>query len=384
MDEDLPSLMRQARQYVMSKYYEDAVQSYQGVLKHESMQDSVDVHLRLAWCFEKLEIWDNACAMYERSKQLYQARGELLSAQELAHKIQSIRALIVAKEASNSHEEMNFSSLLSKLKGMGTAFSMMEGDVLCEAGDPSNMLWLLESGTLGVQLPDYLQDAEDELSASDGLSVLVGELGFFTRQRRSAKVWAKQACLLYQIRFSSIDRCDEHAFQQAMQGLLKHYWMYPILSKHSIFERMNDVDRRALCDLFVAMELPAGECLIHYGENHDGAYLLQQGCLFFIHESEAGEQKVSSMFPGDMVHLGGLLHAYDANYEVRTATDVRLLHLSRQHVERFIKNRPWMVDTLLRYSRRAAWRQIMRPDDAYLWMTNREIKQRPVSLSHNK
>ncbi|MDQ6990435.1 MAG: cyclic nucleotide-binding domain-containing protein [Mariprofundaceae bacterium] len=262
---------------------------------------------------------------------------------------------------------------------MGKSFVMSEGDILCEAGDPSHMLWLLESGKLGVQLPEYLEDGEDELSATDELSVLVGELGFFTRQRRSAKVWAKEVCQIYQISFEMIDSCDDLAFQQAMQALLKHYWMYPILSKHAIFERINDVDRRALCDLFVPIDMAPGECLIHHGEDHDGAYLLQQGCLFFMYESETGKEHVSSMVPGDIVHLGGLLHAYHANYEVCTATAVRLLHISRQHMERFLKTRPWMVDVLLRYSRRPAWRQIMRPDDAYLWMTNREIKHRAVS-----
>ncbi|MDQ6974167.1 MAG: cyclic nucleotide-binding domain-containing protein [Mariprofundaceae bacterium] len=380
MADALPCLMRQARQCVMSKSYEEAIKTYRDVLKYEVMKDSVDVHLRLAWCYEKLEVWDNACDMYERSMRLYQVQNEMRSAQELAHKVQSMRDFMVKRKGISSNESMTFPRLLSKLKDMGTAFSMQEGDVLCEAGEPSNMLWLLESGKLGVQLPDYLQDDEDELYARDGSSVLVGELGLFTRQRRSAKVWAKQTCHIYQISFSSIDACDDLMFKVAMQTLLKHYWMYPILSKHAIFERMNDVDRRALCDLFVAREMPSGECLIDYGEDHDGAYLLQQGCLFFIYESETGEQQVSSLFPGDMVHLGGLLHTYHANYEVRTATKVRLLHLSRQHVEVFIKNRPWMVDSLLRYSRRAAWRQIMRPDDAYLWMTNREIKQRSVSL----
>jgi len=388
MDDKLPLLMRQARKFLMKKSYADAIEAYRDILQCESMQDSVDMSLRLAWCYEQIEAWDDACTSYEHVVQMYAQQGEADAAQDLNEKIKDIRIsntqaddIIEPLNDPQTDEAMDFPDLLTHLKMMGDKITLAKDDVLCEAGETSDVLWLLEEGEMGVQLPDYFQDGEDVLTATDGLSVLIGELGLFTHQRRSAKVWAKQTSQLYQIKNSAIDNCPNKLFQLAMHELLTHYWLYPILSKHSIFERMNDVDRRALSHLFTTKDVQSGDCLIALGENHDGAYLLQQGCLFFVYTSETGGEQVSSMFPGDMVHLGGLLHAYDANYEVRAATDVRLLHLSRQNIEAFIKNRPWMVDVLLRYSRREAWRQVMRPDDAYLWMTNREIQQRHVRLT---
>jgi len=398
MDNELPVLIRQARQLLTKKSYHEAVATYQEIVQCEDMKHSKDMWLRLAWCYEQMEAWGDACAMYEHVADMYEQQDEADAAQALDAKVQDICAAWIPKDeilessevlqVSEVLEEtpepptaMDFPDLLNELKGIGDVLTLTTGEVLCEAGDPADFLWLLEDGVLGIQLPEYLEDGEDMLVAEDGVSVLLGELGLFTRQRRSARVRAKQTSRLFQIPISTIEACESAAFKLAMLDLLKHYWMYPILSKHSIFERMNDVDRRALCDLFTPICMPSGVRLIHYGEDHDGAYLLQQGCLFFICKSETGEKQVSSMFPGDMVHLGGLLHAYEANYEVRTATSVRLLHLSRHNIESFIKSRPWMVDILLRYSRRAAWRQVMHPDDAYLWMTNREIHQRRVSLS---
>jgi len=390
MHSKLPTLMRRARQLVMQQSYEEATTTYQTILQCDGMQDSMDIRLRLAWCYEQTEAWGDACAMYKHVIQLYQQQGNDVSAQALQEKIQGLHHRAEtdakAKHISPSLQQqtaLDFPALLNRLKDMGDVRTLAAGEVLCEAGEPSTVMWLLEEGVLGVQLPDYLLDGEDILTATDELSVLVGELGFFTRQRRSAKVWAKQACRLVQISIQAMDSCQDIPFKLAMSELLKQYWMYPILSKHSIFERMNDIDRRALCDLFTPIDLPSGMSLIQHGEDHDGAYLLQQGCLFFVYASETGQQQLSSMFPGDMVHLGGLLNAYRADYEVRTATNVRLLHLSRHHINDFLKNRPWMVDVLLRYSRRAAWRQVMRPDDAYLWKTNREIHQRKVRLNHD-
>jgi len=391
--------MRQARKFVMKKSYEKAAESYLIIVQSESMQGSVDMWLRLAWCYEQMEAWDDAYATYEHVAQMHTDQGDSNSAQDLHEKMEFILSHlneVQAEEADELEEPiqneatdsivptetaMDFSDLLMRLKGMGDEVYLAEGEVLCEAGAPSYFLWLLEEGELSIQLPEYLQDGEDVLTASDGCSVLLGELGFFTRQRRTAKVWAKQWCRLYQVQISDVDACQDASFNLGMRELLKHYWMHPILSKHTIFERMNDIDRRALCDFFTPIDVLAGTCLMTYGDDHDGAYLLQRGCLFFMYQSETGEEQVSSMFPGDIVHLGGLLHAYQANYEVRTATDVRLLHLSRQDMDEFIRNRPWMVDALLRYSRREAWRQVMHPDDAYLWMTDRSIQQRRVTLT---
>ena len=367
------SLMKQARRCVQEERYQDAIACYQQLLMHDGM-GSLDMYLRVAWCYEQEEAWGGALASYQQALQQYQDQGEDKSAQSLQKKIQHIQNMYLKHPSSC----MDRSTLLNTLRQMGEIMWLEEGSVLCEAGDVSDVLWILEAGELGVQLPEYLHDAPDCLIAKDGKPVLLGELGLFTHQRRSAKIWAVHASCLYRINIHTIEAHTDVRFQAAMHALLMDYWVYPLLSKHTLFERMNDVDRRELCQVFTPMDIPTGEYVLRTGEDHDGAYLLQQGCLFFIDKKAGEKPDVIAMNPGDMVHLGGLLRGYQAVYDVKTATPVRLLHLSRDDFAIFAEKRAWILKALVRQSRASVRAQLLHPDDAYLWMTDREIKPRRV------
>lgn len=77
--------------------------------------------------------------------------------------------------------------------------------------------------------------------------------------------------------------------------------------------------------------------MIEAKEEHDGAYLLQMGCLFFLHDTaspiddeldDENGNLLSSVVPGDMIQMGGLLYGYQSPYRIVAATPVRLLRLS--------------------------------------------------------
>ena len=372
--------MRQARKSAMQEDYADAIRCYQQILQVDTVKENMDLQLRLAWCFEQNEQWQEARRAYARLFDQYEKRGEWEAARLLKPKLQQLQDLQkLPVEVAKHVETLSFPELLRVLKDMGSEFELDAGDVLCDAGDTSHVLWLLEEGILGVKMPDYPNDEPDDLCARDGVSVLVGELGLFTHQRRSARVWARNRCRLYAVPVQHIEALEDTAFQSGMYDLLKTYWIDPILSKHAIFERVNDVDRRYLSTFLKPLDMKPGATLVKPGEDHDGAYLLQRGCLFFVHEKVDTEQ-VTSIYPGDLVHLSGLLHGYRGSYEIRVATEARLLYLSREDFDLFAMRRPWIIQALLHYSRRPAWLQVTHPDDAYLWMTDRQIRQRHVSL----
>jgi len=109
--------------------------------------------------------------------------------------------------------------------------------------------------------------------------------------------------------------------------------------------------------------------------------------LFFLHDKDGslddefeGEDGslLSSVVPGDMVHLGGLLHSYQSQYRIVAATPVRLLRLSRDAFELFAVRRPWIIQAVLRYCRRPVHLQVLRPNDDYLWKSNRHIELRKI------
>ena len=376
-------LMRQARKAVNKELYAEACELYQQVLDTEEMTGNLDLQLRLGWCYERLEKMDEACVLYQYVIHQYTHDGEKNAALELQKVVDAIQKSKVDSDVAQTVHDiasMDDGELMLQLQSMADIIELETGDVLCEVGGMPDTLWLLQQGSVAVRVDGYDEDDPDTLHAQAGVLVMIGEIGIFTQQRRVAKVWAITPCHLYAIPAKAIQNCDSMGFQAGMERLLREHWVDPLLSQHAIFDRINDVDRRRLSQSLEVVELEAGACLVEAGEEHHGAYLMQIGCLFFLHNSEEkqthseDESLLSSVVPGDMVHLGGLLPGYKSEYKIVAATAVRLLRLSKDVFDAFSLRRPWIVQALLHYCRRPMHLQVMHPDDGYLWKMNRHIE----------
>ena len=379
-------MMRQARKAANKEQYQEACELYKQVLDTGEMKNSLDVQLRLAWCYENLGQVNEACALYQGVIRKYTSEGELGAAEALQKSVDALVESEDVKERPAKIEDvvaLNTVQLMDALQAMGTDIELLPGDKLCDEGGMPDTLWLLTLGTLTIQMSDYTEDKPDKLCAKEGEFVLVGELGIFTDQRRYATVYAESLCRLCAIPARQINDCKELPFQSAMEDLLRKHWVDPVLAQHAIFDRVNDVDRLRLSRSLKVVELEPGECLIEAGKENDGAYLLQIGCLFFLHDvdgplddwpDDEDGNLLTSVVPGDMIHMGGVLHGYQSPYRVVAATPVRLLHLSREAFEFFSLRRPWIVQAVLRYCRRPVHLQVMHPNDDYLWKANRHIE----------
>jgi CRP-like cAMP-binding protein len=377
---NVQALMRRARKAVHKEQYDEACQLYQQALDTDEMAGNLDLQLRLGWCYERLGQVDEACVLYQYVIHQYIHDGENKAAHELQRTVDAIRQSTPDLANQTAAEvKLDDSKMMDILRAMGDVIELQEGEVLCDVGEVSDTLWLLQQGTMVVRVDGYDEDEPDELHAKPGVLVLIGEIGIFTQQRRIAKVWAKTPCHVYAIPEQSIRTCQKEGFQEGMERLLRERWVDPILSRHAIFERVNDIDRHRLSLSLEVVELQAGACLVDVGEEHENAYLLQVGCLFFLHgesntQTDVDAQALSGVTPGDMVHLGGLLRGYKSEYRIMTATPVRLLRLSRDVFDAFAVRRPWIVQALLHHSSRPKHLQVMHPDDDYLWKINRHIE----------
>jgi|GEM_PF-1353964 len=286
---------------------------------------------------------------------------------------------------------LNEQQLMQRLIGLGRKRVLRPGQLLCRAGDVAEHLWLLIKGELNVQLPDYEQT--DKLEAIEGGHVLVGELGFFFRRRRSATVTTATVSELYEIDAELIWRIafDDPPFYTGLDKLFRERVVEPILARHDVFERVNDIDRKRIALAFEEIKLKPGDVLIEQGEEHNGAYMVRTGCLFFQYQNEvpseeklaASDETLSSILSGDIVHLGGLLRGYKAEYRVKAATPTTVLRLSQEAFEPFTDKRPWIIPAILKYSRRPVHLQVMRPEDSYHWAMDRTVTLRPVSYRYD-
>ncbi|MES0370641.1 MAG: cyclic nucleotide-binding domain-containing protein [Mariprofundaceae bacterium] len=394
-DVSLPKLLRQVRKAVAQENFQEAEELYGKILENPEMEDNLDIHLRHAYCSEKLGNIEQAIETYTAVIKIYKKSGEEGAAAALEQLIEALQKEPEETEgetadASSNQPEIEIpdseipddAALMERLCNMGELVTFNAGDMLCKNGDMPDHLWLLKSGELSVQLPEY--EEPDIIQVKDGHLALVGEVGFFTKQRRIADVHATSVAELYIVRASDIHAQQEKdpGFSKAIDRLLIERWAEPVLTRHTVFERVNDIDRMRIMHSFKRITLGPGETLVEAGEEHDYTYMLQSGCMFFMHSKEQPDDTtetddgslMSTVFPGDMIHLGGLLKGYQSDYRVVTATPVQLLRLSREEFEPFTLRRPWIIQAILRFSHRPANLQIMKPEDDYLWKADRHIK----------
>ncbi len=384
----LPKLLREARKAVSNESYREAEELYASILTFPEMTDDLDIRLRYAYCAEKNENFELAIQVYEKVAETYRASSENGAAEALEQVIEGLRngAGEAEPEAEpeliEDVEPLKDTELMQQLCEMGELITLNPGDMLCEEGDMPHTLWLMRSGSLTVHLPDY--DEPDAIVVKDNHLALVGEIGFFTNQRRGAALEASSRSELFAVNTADISSREESdpAFRQAMERLLRERRAEPVLAHHTVFERVNDIDRMRLMNAFERITVEPGVTLINDGEEHNNTYMLQSGCMFFMHSQEQANEgfetddgsMTNSIFPGEIIHLGGLLKGYRSEYRVVTATPVVLLRLSQEVFEPFTLRRPWIIQAILRFSRRPAHLQIMRPEDDYLWKADRHVK----------
>jgi len=380
-------MLRKARKAAHSGDYCTAEKVYRNLREIPQFKNDVDVTLRFAYCAERTGDYTEALSAYEEALAEYKIGGDDGAAEVVNGLIHQIRLHLEegAHAAKNNiglpltlEKAPEDANVMKSLMRAGKKRFLNSGDTLCQQGDPSNHVWFLTEGKIEVHVPDYVDT--DVLTGQKNAPYILGELGYFTGQRRAATLVAKSYTEVIEVSVKNIVAMCAKDIRLALgiERMFRERLVERVLSRHAIFERVNDVDRRRMALAFKYLELGPGEVLIEPDIEHDGAYLIQSGCLLLKpsksdQKSDPGADYITSMFPGDMIHLGGLLHGYIPHYQVTTATPVRLLHLNSERFEPFTLRRPWIVQDILKHSRKPPHRQVMRPDEDYLWYVNRKI-----------
>jgi SulP family sulfate permease len=114
--------------------------------------------------------------------------------------------------------------------------SLAEGTKLIEQGDPPDDVFVLESGRLRVEL---VTPEGTQMRISTVLpGVMVGEIGWYTEDRRTADVVAETPCVILRLRRASIERMEAEEPQLAT---MLHRWFAKTLALR-LSERMRALD----------------------------------------------------------------------------------------------------------------------------------------------
>jgi len=237
-------LLQMAKKASEQEAYEEAAHLYEEALTRDGMIGKLEIQLRLAWCNEKTGHIDGACELYRDVIQQYEDMNEDQAAEKLRHTLNSLErsAKPFFRRPSAPISE---TGLVDELMKMGEIIHLEPKQVLCEAGGEPHTLWLLCKGALRFKMKDYA-DVPDIVYTDETGVVLVGELGVFTQQPRSATVWSEQYADLYAVSASDIRKRREidAEFNDAMDRLIREKWVTPIISRHALFDRVNEIHRK--------------------------------------------------------------------------------------------------------------------------------------------
>jgi len=263
--------------------------------------------------------------------------------------------------------------LVNQLFKYATEITLDPNTFLCEAEDIANHMWLLVEGEVEVLISNI---STSTLRGSRTKPCLMGEVAYFTGMRRTASLRCNTRVKVLELAFNEI--VDIQAKDEKIQPLLDHVFRsrlgYHLLSQHEIFKKLDDAERKQTALAFKHTSYLPGKILVEQGLPRDNAFLVQSGTLLMLKKGEAGNfELISSMHPGDIFHLGGLLKNFHAPYRVVTGTPCRLLRLKSETFEPMMKKHPWMVKEILAHSREEAERQISHPEQENLWAANRYI-----------
>ncbi|MDX8401280.1 MAG: cyclic nucleotide-binding domain-containing protein [Mariprofundaceae bacterium] len=381
-------IFRKAREAAARGDFETARRLYAELWKSPVWRRDRDVQLHYAWSCERT-------GDYTAALEAYRALMEHASADEVPGEEDALieESMVRLREMVEDSERDGAARVVDAVRDESEAVLVRDlfahgwerefhvGETICRAGDPAAHMWLLVEGEVDVLVPGQ---SVSTMRGSREKPCLLGELGYFTGMRRAATLCCATEVVVIELSYEKIEAllAQDAELRPIMEHLFRHRLVLPLLSRHEIFKRINDVDRRRLVVLFENSTLRPGQVLIEQGEETPDAWMVQSGTMLLLRREDGEEVFLGSMHPGDMFHLGGLLRGYQAPYRAVAGTSVKLLRLPRAAFEPFMQRRPWLIKAILKHSRLSLERQIMHPEARNLWAANRYIELKPVGRKH--
>ncbi|MBL9023644.1 MAG: cytochrome P450 [Myxococcales bacterium] len=203
------------------------------------------------------------------------------------------------------------------------------GEVLFRQGDPSDLLYLVQEGTVRVERRDD-DDREARPLASLGAGSVVGEIGILHGVPRTATVIAETAVTVLAVtreRFQTLAvETDVTAEELASLALRRH--ASSLLT--TVLESGAQVDFDGVEGLS-AVDAAPGEVLVRQGEAAHHFYVLAQGEVEVLHETPDGRPvKLATLRAPDCFGEIGLLEGRPRTATVRAGQGgARVLALDR-------------------------------------------------------
>ena len=272
-------------------------------------------------------------------------------------------------QASNLNilRNVNEAHLVSNLFKHASKRVYEKGEALCKVGSYANHMWLLLKGSVEVIVPNV--DKRTIVGAANR-PCLMGELAYFTGSQRTAELACITQVHVLELSFQKIQSQlkQDESIQHMLDLLFRSRLAAMALTKHEIFKALTEVERSQISQWFKHTGYEPKKILVEQGKSRDNAFMVQSGTVLLMKKDEKGKSElVTSIVPGEMFHLGGLLEGFISPYRIVTATSCRLLRLKSETFKPMLEKHPWLKKALANHSLKSAERDDRHPKKNILW-----------------
>jgi len=379
---DTSNTFRKAMAAEEAGEYEKAYKLFGDLWASESWREDRDVQLHYAKACEHVGDYATGLKIYTKLMESmtlnpHDSTGTLIQSgmsrlNDLLHA--STMEGTIEGETLDIQHSLNEGALVHKLFKHATDRLLHEDDVLCDAEDFANDMWLLESGDIDVIIN---KEKISTLEGRKGMPCLMGEVAYFTGMKRAATLRCSSPVRLKELSFSTVS--ELLAKDEEIEPLLDHIFRsrlgFHLLGQHSFFAQLDEEERKKISLMFKHTSYLAGKIIVEQGLPRNNAFMVQSGTVLMLKKNEKGSfELMSSLHPGDICHIGGLLKNFKSPYRLVTGTPCRLLRLKTETFEPLLKRHPALVKSILSCSREETERHVAHPETRNLWAADRYIK----------
>jgi predicted acylesterase/phospholipase RssA/CRP-like cAMP-binding protein len=230
-----------------------------------------------------------------------------------------------------------------------TEITFAPGEQLFRRGDPSDAVYMIESGTVEIVHDDHAGPPIAVLERGDP----IGEVQFLTGGRRTATARARESTKLVRLDRTTFENVAKAApiVREQMIALirrrLRRYRLHAVLPHilgASWQQLLGDIEREAKW-----IRLRRGERLIDQGARDQSVYVLMRGRLQAeVATDGGGRQVIGQIHPGESVGEMALFTGELRAASVHAARDSEVIRLSPEAVHNIAARHPDMVIALTR------------------------------------
>lgn len=372
-------LLSKARKALEKKDYDQAIHSYLAHAENITDQNhKIDILLRVAHCYEKLNMKKKAARWYLKVANKYASMSSDMQALSLLGRYRSLQPedlygphQIIKRLSNNGfwHEDMDqflteterlyyrvkdsvvFSNIsnaeiFTETMNYMVIRHIQDGDVLVSLGDEASEMYFVLSGQLEARMT--LDNRKDSLGIVQS-SELCGEVAYFTGGKRTAELIAREDTALLVILYKNVEKLQRLLpnLKTYMETLYRKRILLKQLALSPVFSILDSDTRQYAAQCMTPVELSAGEALFLEGGKSSDIYLLRLGHLSVNLQIKGKEVPFKTMTRGGVIGELSTINGGIRSATVRALTDCVLMRLDGKKYRKLFDSSPdlrWLLN----------------------------------------